>query len=160
MDEFKGTYNPKIASFYKGIQEAVRDFSGDREVGLFSKRNKPRNTEPIPVENLYMIEALSAKIMNQTGNFVYSIDLVFLLIMRDYEYISRAHLLYNFRFLSKVAQYQFFDRQKKNKFVRSVVSRLRFGHSKTAFLLTDFGNKVADDVYNLLLSGDQRGLRL
>lgn len=141
------------------IIEAIDEVEHTDEVYLFKKKDVPLNQGSLSLANLHLIEGMAAKITKVLDKPVHSVDLVFLIWLRDYEYVSRGYAVQQMEFLTIAGSYRFFQRNLAHSFLKEVRTRTVGLRNGSSFYLSKKGYDLAAKVATVLENNDLKAVR-
>lgn len=150
-------YSYNAAVDYDGVAKALAKIEDSPDLYLFRKRDTPRNTEKMDVSKMYLIEAIASKMSKTMGKLVNPVDIMFLIWLRDYEYVSRGYTVKSMGFLTIYTSYRFFMRNKKNGFINEVRTRTVGVRNGSSFYISPAGEELAKRAINVLKNGTVKG---
>jgi len=149
----KNQYQYKPAPDYERVKEALLDAEVNAEEHHHRKRKNPVNVDKMSIKDIYLIEAFASKMTKEMKIKVHSVDLMFLLWARDFEYFSRGFVVKSLMFLTIFTSFVFFQRNKKNKFVTEVRTRSIGMRNGSSYYLSHKGQELAERMYQVFKTG-------
>lgn len=146
-------YQYHAAPDYERVKEALLDMETDPEVFHYRERKTHVNINSMAISNMYLIEAMACKLTKEFNVQIHSVDLMFLIWLRDYEYVSRGFIVKSLGFLTIYTSYKFIQRNKKNKYITEVRARTIGVRNGSAYYLSAKGADLAERIYQVLKSG-------
>lgn len=146
-------YQYHIAANYKRVKEALLEMKDNPEVFHYRAKKKPVNVDAMSIKDMYLIEAFACKLTKELKTQIHSVDLMFLIWMMDYEYVSRGFMVKSLGFLTIYTSYKFLQRNKKNKYITEVRARTIGIRNGSAYYLSAKGADLAKRIYEVLKTG-------
>lgn len=146
-------YQYNIAPNYERVKEALLEMETDPEVFHHRQRKEPINVDTMLIKQMHLIEAMACKLTKEFKTQIHSVDLMFLIWLRDYEYVSRGFIVKSLGFLTIYTSYTFLQRNKKNNYITEVRARTIGVRNGSAYYLSSKGADLAERMYQVLKTG-------
>lgn len=141
------------------IIEAIDVVEQTDEVFLFKKKDVPLNVGSLSLSSLHLIEGMAARITKVLDKPIHSVDLVYLIWLRDYEYVSRGYSVQQMEFLTIAGSYRFFQRNLAHGLLKQVRTRTIGLRNGSSFYLSKKGFDLANKVANIFETNDLKSVR-
>lgn len=138
---------------YDLVKDYIAKLEADGANHMYKLKENPKTKDKMWINHIYMVESFASKLASLLDIDIYTQDLMFLLWLRDYEYVSRTYIVKTLGFPSHYASYKFLQRLVKNGFVKVVRTRHVGVHNGSAFYITKKGEDLALRTYNALKDG-------
>ena len=139
---------------YSNVKKYIRELEEDGATHMYKFKKEPKNTASMEIYNVYMLENFSSRIAAMKKVDLYTQDLMMLIWLRDYEYVSRSYITKTLGFPSHYSSYKFMKRNVDNGYVKVIRTRHVGVHNGSAFYLTKKGENLAKQVYDALRVGN------
>lgn len=142
------------AADYDRVKAYITKLEADGATHMHKFRAEPRTKDTMMINNIYLVESFASRLASILEIEICQQDLMFLLWIRDYEYVSRSYITKTLGFPSHHASYKFLKRLANNGFVNVVRTRHIGIHNGSAFHITAKGEELAIRIYNALKNGN------
>lgn len=146
-------YQYNVAPNYERVKAALLEMETNPEVFHYRAKKKPVNVHAMSIKDMHLIEAMASKMTKELKASIHSVDLMFLIWLRDYEYVSRGFIVKSLGFLTIYTSYVFLQRNKKNNYITEVRARTVGVRNGSAYYLSAKGADLAERIYQVLKSG-------